>query len=92
VEGQAEAGMNDDDLVPLLLLAADSIERQQQTATAGIMRRAARKLAELLVDEPSTDRCERCGKPLEQKPTGRRRRFCSERCRRQRVGIVTMAS
>lgn len=33
-------------------------------------------------DSKPGDRCPSCGKPLEQPQTGRRKRFCSELCRR----------
>lgn len=33
-------------------------------------------------DSKPGDRCPSCGKPLEQPRTGRRKRFCSELCRR----------
>jgi hypothetical protein len=81
--------VNDADLVALLLVVADSLERQKQGGSAGVLRTAARRIA----TGEQSDGCERCGKPLEQKPTGRPRRFCSEPCRRRkRVGIAKMAA
>jgi hypothetical protein len=72
--------MSDGDLVRLLLVVADSLERQNQAGSAGLLRRAARRIA---ADEAS-EGCERCGAPLQRRPTGRPRRFCSERCRRRK--------
>jgi hypothetical protein len=47
----------------------------------GLLRRAAR----LLLDVPGeTTGCAGCGAHVEQPPTGRPRRWCSERCRRRR--------
>jgi hypothetical protein len=47
---------------------------------AGVLRQAARVL--LGVDQ-DTSGCRGCGRPLDQPPTGRRRRWCGERCRRR---------
>jgi hypothetical protein len=81
--------VNDADLVRLLSLIADSLERQNQAASGGLVRQAARRIA----TEESSEGCERCGKPLVQPVTGRPRRFCSERCRRtKRAGKPTVAA
>jgi hypothetical protein len=72
--------MNDPD-IRLLLLIADSLDRQQQTGSAGVIRRAARRLAELQTDAPDTDVCAGCGSEIVQPRTGRRRRWCGRgRC------------
>lgn len=49
-------------------------------AYGGIVRQAATVLATL--PEPAEDGCRRCGDPLVQPATGRRRVWCSETCRR----------
>jgi hypothetical protein len=73
--------MNNADLSFLLLGIADSLERQVQGASAGVLRQAARRLAELHVDEPGVDRCAGCGNAIVQPRTGRRRRWCGRgRC------------
>jgi hypothetical protein len=68
--------MNDADLSFLLLGIATSLERQQQGASAGVLRQAARRLA-----VQNSDACEHCGEALVRQPTGRPARFCSGRCR-----------
>jgi hypothetical protein len=47
---------------------------------AGVLRQAARVLLEVDQDPPG---CRGCGRPLDQPATGRRRRWCGERCRRR---------
>jgi hypothetical protein len=72
------------DLVQVLLFIADDLE-ERGYAFSGAVRQGARRVAELeatmSVDAPNTS--ERCGKPLERRPTGRPRKWCSERCRRK---------
>lgn len=72
--------MNDTDCLRLLSFLADSLERQQQLASAQLVRWAHRRIVEGPTFESG---CERCGAVLDQKPVGRRRRFCSERCRKR---------
>jgi hypothetical protein len=57
-----------------------------RTSTAGAIRVAARRISELEATATLPDACERCGARLDQKPRGRPRRFCSERCRRKSAG------
>ena len=64
----------------MLAFVADSLERQGQFASASLVRWAHRRI---VLGEPPTAGCERCGEPLDQKPTGRPRRWCSERCRKR---------
>ena len=73
-------GLSDRDLARLLVVFADSIEASG-TRSVGFLREAARRIA---TGEAQDGGCERCGEPLEQKSTGRPRRFCSERCRRRK--------
>jgi hypothetical protein len=74
---EAPAGVND--LPRLVLAVADSLARQSQTASAGVLRVAARRLAELADPAPGT--CEGCGAPLIQPVRGRPRRWCGRgRC------------
>ena len=46
---------------------------------AGPLRQAARRLHEIA--NGTSDGCRRCGEPLTQPATGRRKVFCSTRCR-----------
>jgi len=73
-------GLSNADLARLLVVFADSIEASG-TRSVGFLREAARRIA---TGEAQGGGCERCGAPIEQKPTGRPRRFCSERCRRRK--------
>lgn len=70
------------ELARLLLLLADTIDAPGAAVTAGVLRRAARAVAELPAP-PDPDRCRGCGTPLTQPATGRRRRWCSDRCRKR---------
>jgi predicted metalloprotease len=81
--------VNDADLAALVLVIADSIERQDQAESAGVLRQAARRI---VTGEGSAEGCERCGSPIERKATGRPRRYCSERCRRKRAGNASLVA
>ena len=72
--------MKDADLTRLLLLLADSLDLRGGMESGGICRQAARRLLEL-TSASGLDGCERCGKALTHKSTGRPARFCSSRCR-----------
>jgi hypothetical protein len=50
-------------------------------AYSGLLRQAARALLEIDPDDP--DGCPGCGRTIDQPPTGRRRIWCSEACRRR---------
>ena len=73
---------NPQELSRLLLLVADSIDVPGSTFAAGVLRRAARLVAQLPAP-PGPDQCQGCGAELSQPPTGRRRRWCSDRCRKR---------
>jgi hypothetical protein len=54
----------------------------------GPVRQAAQHLKVETPEEPTEarpDACRRCHTPLVQKPTGRPRRYCSDRCRKGRT-------
>lgn len=70
------------ELARLLLLVADSIDVPGSTFAAGVLRRAARLVAQLPAP-PGPDQCRGCGAELSQPPTGRRRIWCSDRCRKR---------
>lgn len=56
-----------------------------------VLRRAARLL--LTGQTPDTEEgCRRCGRPLEQKPRGRPRKWCSDRCRRKVTEMGSLAA
>lgn len=74
------------ELVSVLLFVAQDLEERHAYQYAGAIRQGARRIAELEATAPSTNACERCGESIDQKPRGRRRRFCSERCRRKSAG------
>lgn len=80
--------MNDSDRLRMLAFLADSLDAQMQPESAANVRWAHRRLVEGAIYETG---CERCGTVLEQKPVGRRRRFCSERCRK-RAGNLRVVS
>lgn len=63
----------------LAAIAAD-LDRRGYPST-GLLRDAARALLDHRDLDPNG--CRRCGTPLTQPATGRRRVWCSERCRRQ---------
>lgn len=67
------------ELARTLALVAGDVERRG-LSYAGVLRRAARALAD--VGEPSTAGCPRCRAPVDRKPTGRPARYCSPRCRK----------
>lgn len=73
---------NPQELARLLLLVAGSLDAPGSTIVAGVLRRAARLVAQLPAP-PGPDQCRGCGAPLEQPPTGRRRIWCSDRCRKR---------
>jgi hypothetical protein len=69
-------------LAEALLWVASDLDRRSYPF-AGAIRQGARRISELEARAPANDGCKRCGKPLDQKPTGRPRQWCSERCRRK---------
>jgi hypothetical protein len=69
------------ELVSALLFVAEDLDGRMYPF-AGAVRAGARRIAELEATAPKPDTCERCGGPIDRKPRGRRRRFCSERCRK----------
>lgn len=76
--------MKREEIIRLMLLVADDLEERNYPAT-GIIRAAAKELARTKkpLDLPTgTLACPRCGLPVIQPATGRRRRWCSEVCRR----------
>jgi hypothetical protein len=76
-------------LAGILLWVAQDLEERHAYQYAGAVRQAARRIAELEATEPGPNVCERCGARLDQKPLGRPRKFCSERCRK-RAGNATL--
>ena len=70
------------ELARLLLVIADTIDQPGSTFVAGVLRRAARAVAHLPAPA-GPDQCQGCGAPLTQPATGRRRRWCSDRCRKR---------
>lgn len=81
------------DAVRFCLELADAIERRDLMGTGAGLRAVARLIAEdgrqieRLQRELAALRgpgpCPSCGGPIKQPTTGRRRRFCSDRCRRR---------
>ena len=71
----------DADLARLGLRLADELERRLGVVSAGVVRALARRVQ--LGPTPRPDGCAGCGAPLEHPPTGRPRKWCSERCRRR---------
>ena len=69
-------------VVRLLSYAASDLERRG-LAYHGVVRRAARMLATLEAGADG-EGCRGCGAELVQPPTGRRRKWCSESCRRRK--------
>lgn len=67
--------------VRLLLALADDIEDGRQPSCAGLLRQIARDFAEGTVQR-SPDECPRCGEPIVQPASGRRRQWCSAACRK----------
>ncbi len=82
--------MSRPDLVAILSFVADEVEAGRGSHYAGAIRVAARRLVELERQAAEADRsatgCGWCGAPLEQPATGRRRRYCSDACRRRAGG------
>jgi hypothetical protein len=74
--------MNDAELAALALVIADSIERERQDASAGVIRQLARRVVELGSERPTgPDACQGCGAALSQPHTGRPRKWCGRgRC------------
>jgi hypothetical protein len=70
-----------DQLVRDLLESASELEARGYLGS-GLLRRAARAIAEHVRDEGATSVCPRCGDPVTQPRTGRRRTWCSSRCRK----------
>ncbi len=71
------------DLATLLLAVAQSLEDRDATASAGLVRQAARHIAELeaLVEPRPPGTCDGCGTVLPRARTGRPRRWCGNgRC------------
>ncbi len=66
------------DLITLLGVLADSLEAREATASAGLIRQGARRLAELeaLVGPQPPGTCDGCGTELPRARTGRPRRWC----------------
>jgi predicted nucleic acid-binding Zn ribbon protein len=78
------------DFVATLLWVASDLDRRSYPF-AGAIRQGACRISELEAIAPAPDACERCGAPIDRKPRGRPRRFCSERCRRRKtVGNATL--
>jgi hypothetical protein len=73
------------DLVSALLFVAEDLESRLYPYSGDAVRRGAVRIAELEAAAPTPGGCSRCGAPLDQKPRGRPRRYCSERCRRRKV-------
>ena len=66
-----------------LLLVAEDLDGKGYLLV-GVIRRAARLLAELELEDRPDDGCQGCGGRLDHPATGRRRVWCSERCRRRK--------
>lgn len=71
-----------DDLPRLLAIVADDLAHRGYPA-AGVVHRAARALA--TDPTPAEGTCPECAGPVTQPATGRRRVYCSERCKRARA-------
>lgn len=78
-------------LARLLLLVADALDVPGSVFAAGVVRRAAQLVAQLPAP-PGPDQCRGCGATLTQPPTGRRRIWCSDRCRRKLGGNAKVAA
>ena len=75
----------------LARLLVDLADEERARRYRPVMRRAARLLVTGQASAADGG-CARCGKPLEQKPRGRPRKWCSERCRRKiRVNGIVVA-
>jgi predicted nucleic acid-binding Zn ribbon protein len=72
------------DLATVLVFVASDLDARGYVY-AGALRQAARRLRELeaVMNARTSGRCERCGAPLKQRPTGRPRKWCSKACRRK---------
>lgn len=77
------------DLARLAAVVADMIDESGNPTFAGIIHRLAATVVDLeaqirmLTPATPTTGCLVCGSPLEQRATGRRKKFCSEAHRRQ---------
>ncbi len=65
----------------VLLALASDFESRDATVSVGVLRQAARLLSECRCHATGSEACPRCGAEIVQPTTGRRRRFCSDRCR-----------
>jgi hypothetical protein len=73
--------VTDAELCRLLVVVADSLERDGRLSFPGLIRQAARRIAELQVVESGPDHCPGCGELIVQPPTGRPRQWCGRgRC------------
>jgi hypothetical protein len=75
-----------DDLPRIVALVADSLDTRGASFSGGVVRLAARRLVELEAElkrlrPVEATPCPQCGGPVAQPATGRRRVFCSSRCR-----------
>lgn len=69
-----------DDLPRLLALVADDLAHRGYPA-AGIVQQGARALATAPPPPAEGETCPDCGDPVVQPTTGRRRTYCTDRCR-----------
>jgi hypothetical protein len=80
----------------LLVVVADSLERDGLPNFAGVVRQGARRIAELPVEATRSDHCPGCDAPILQPRTGRRprtaRRASVPRSRRVRFALRVMNS
>lgn len=72
--------MSPSELARLLTRLAESLERDRVALGAGILRQAACHLATCRC-QPEAAACRSCGSALEHPARGRRRLYCSPRCR-----------
>lgn len=88
--------MTDADLARLLAATAASLDERDASFSAGIVRVASRRLAQLARQrEVSTIvdiACPWCGGDVQQPSTGRPRVYCSTRCRNATVRKVRNAT
>lgn len=74
-----------------LLVIADDLDERGYRLT-GTNRQAARVLLELAELVPDAGACPVCGAPVLQPSTGRRRVYCSDRCKRRARNATERAS
>jgi hypothetical protein len=72
--------MSEHSLSAALVFVAEDLE-QRLYPFAGVIRRAARELAELEGRSTSPTACPVCGEDVEQPAKGRARVYCSAKCR-----------